>query len=274
MFDTHLAHWRLTPDGAPILTPNARLLPVLWRGRRAMLKIATCEEERVGARVMRWWSGEGAARVFASEGDAILLERAASRSLADLTRGGEDDLATAIACDVVARLHAPEPSPELGLARLETRFRRLTDGGARHGDLFARAASAAQTLLQRAAEPRVLHGDIHHDNILDFGARGWLAIDPKGVIGDRGFDYANLFCNPGPTGAPSEDFPPERLFERRLSIVVERSGLDERRLLQWIAAWCCLSALWLGEDDGDDAGADRQSRIAAKAFAQLDRSTP
>jgi hypothetical protein len=41
-----------------------------------------------------------------------------------------------------------------------------------------------------------LHGDIHHDNILDFGRRGWLAIDPKRLFGERGFDYANLFCNP------------------------------------------------------------------------------
>jgi type IV secretion system protein VirD4 len=35
------------------------------------------------------------------------------------------------------------------------------------------------------AEPRdvgVLHGDLHHDNVLDFGARGWLAIDPNDIV--------------------------------------------------------------------------------------------
>jgi aminoglycoside/hydroxyurea antibiotic resistance kinase len=42
----------------------------------------------------------------------------------------------------------------------------------------------------------VLHGDLHHGNVLDFGLRGWLAIDPKGLLGERGFDFANIFTNP------------------------------------------------------------------------------
>jgi len=51
-------------------------------------------------------------------------------------------------------------------------------------------------LLADQHDVGVLHGDIHHGNILDFGPRGWLTIDPKGLIGERDFDYANLFCNP------------------------------------------------------------------------------
>lgn len=42
----------------------------------------------------------------------------------------------------------------------------------------------------------VLHGDVHHGNVLNFGARGWLAIDPRGLVGERAFDHANLLCNP------------------------------------------------------------------------------
>ncbi len=44
----------------------------------------------------------------------------------------------------------------------------------------------------------LMAGDLHHRNILDFGSRGWLAIDPKGILGERGFDFANIFCNPDP----------------------------------------------------------------------------
>jgi streptomycin 6-kinase len=54
----------------------------------------------------------------------------------------------------------------------------------------------ADKLLDDPRDIVALHGDIHHGNILDFGERGWLAIDPKGLIGERGFDYANNFCNP------------------------------------------------------------------------------
>ena len=58
------------------------------------------------------------------------------------------------------------------------------------------AENVAAELLASPRDVTVLHGDIHHGNILDFGARGWLAVDPKGLVGERGLDYANLFCNP------------------------------------------------------------------------------
>lgn len=86
----------------------------------------------------------------------------------------------------------------------------------------------------------VLHGDMHHGNVLNFGARGWLAIDPKGLIGERYFDHANLFCN------PSDElvFRPGRL-SRQLGIVAEAAHLDRARLLRWIVAWAGLSAAFL-----------------------------
>ena len=58
----------------------------------------------------------------------------------------------------------------------------------------ARWQATAQALLADAARGRAsLHGDLHHDNVLDFGPRGWLAIDPHGLLGERGFDFANIF---------------------------------------------------------------------------------
>ena len=81
---------------------------------------------------------------------------------------------------------------------------------------------------------------ISSPSILDFGDRGWLVIDPKGLIGERGFDYANLFCNPETDIGVTA---PDR-FRRRLAIVTEASGIKRERLLQWILAWAGLSAAW------------------------------
>ena len=119
----------------------------------------------------------------------------------------------------------------------------------------------------RDRDPVVLHGDVHHDNILDFGDRGWLVIDPKRLYGERGFDYANVFCNPDLADPnPAVAIVPG-CFERRLDIMVDESGLERRRLLQWVVAWCGLSAAWfLG--DGDDAAIDLN--IAAQALALLE----
>jgi streptomycin 6-kinase len=269
MFEDYLARWNLVPDGTPIVTFGARLLPVRRDGEAAMLKMATEPEERFGGVLMAWWEGQGAARVLAMDGHAILLERAQGEySLSEFACSGRDDEATRIICDVIAKLHAPRAKPLPELIPLSAWFRDLEPAAAIHGGTLARSAEAARSLLADPLEVGVLHGDIHHDNVLDFGKRGWLAIDPKRLQGERGFDYANLFCNPD-VGDPSRTVAtlPDR-FARRLEIVVERSGMDRRRLLQWIIAWTGLSAAWF---IGDGHSAEIDFQIAKLAIAEFDR---
>jgi streptomycin 6-kinase len=241
MFTEHLTRWNLTPDSDPIVTHSSRLLPVRRRGAPAMLKLPMEAEEKRGGLVMPWWGGVGAARVLAHDRDALLLERAmGNRSLPAFARTGRDDEATRIICAAIATLHARDAEPPPDLVALASWFRDLWPAAETHGGILARSADTARELLAHPREVVVLHGDIHHDNILDFGARGWLAIDPKGLIGERGFDYANLFCNPE---TDIEVTAPAR-FRRRLAIVSEASGIERERLLQWILAWAGLSAAW------------------------------
>lgn len=115
MFASYLAKWRLLPDGEPIVTRAAQLLPVLWRGEPAMLKLSIEEDERLGGAVMEWWDGDGAARVLAREGHALLLERATGpESLSDMARTGRDDEASHILCLTAARLHKPRGQATAG----------------------------------------------------------------------------------------------------------------------------------------------------------------
>lgn len=269
MFDAHLRRWNLVPDGPPLLTHAARLLPVRHEGRPAMLKLSVEKDEREGGVLMAWWAGEGAARVLAWDGEALLLERATGgRSLAEMARRGQDDEACRILCAVAARLHAPRPGPLPPLIPLSEWFRELEPAAARQGGILARCAGAARDLLAEPREVGVLHGDLHHDNVLDFGARGWLAIDPKRLWGERGFDLANIFTNPdlADPSRPVATLPGR--FARRLDVVTEAAGMERRRLLLWIVAWSGLSAAWyLG--DGDPAAIDLE--IAVLAAAELDR---
>jgi streptomycin 6-kinase len=269
LFDAWLNRWNLTPDGAPMVTPAARLLPVRRNGEPAMLKIATEAEERFGGVLMRWWDGRSAARVLEMAGDALLLERAQGpRSLSEYARSGRDDEATRIICDVVAALHAPRPKPLPALIPLSVWFRELDAAATSYGGILARSAEAARPLLSEPRDIGVLHGDIHHDNILDFGARGWLAIDPKRLCGERGFDYANLFCNPDVGDASTRVARSPDRFMRRLEIVAEHSGVERHRLLQWIIAWTGLSAAWF---IGDGQSPEVDFRIAELAIAEIDR---
>lgn len=269
MFDAYLRAWDMIPDGAPIITRASHLLPVRQRGVAAMLKIADHDDERTGGAVMQWWSGEGAARVLARDGIAVLLERAeGTASLALMARTGRDDEATRAICDVAARLHSPRSNPPPGLITLAQWFCDLEPAAAKYGGILVKSAEAARMLLAEPRDVCVLHGDLHHNNVLDFGTRGWLAIDPKHLIGDRAFDYANIFTN------PDLDHPqwpvatiPER-FARRLEIVTNTAKIERPRMLRWILAWTGLSAAWY-LDDGDPAEVDL--RVAEIASAELSR---
>ncbi|HEY5712471.1 MAG TPA: aminoglycoside phosphotransferase family protein [Allosphingosinicella sp.] len=242
MFEEHLRRWALVEDGAPIITASSHLLPVLFDGRPAMLKVAKTEEEERGHRLMAWWDGEGSAAVLAQDGPALLMERAMGHaSLAQMARSGRDEEATLIICKVANELHAHDGAlPEL--TDLKEWFGELARAAQRGGPLVA-AAAVARALLANQTERVALHGDLHHGNVLDFDARGWRAIDPKGLHGERTFDFANLLRNP--------DFPLATVtgrFARQATIVSAAAGLDRTRLLQWVLAFSGLSAAWLLAD--------------------------
>jgi streptomycin 6-kinase len=259
MFDAYLDRWGLARDGDPITTHSSDLLPVRSGHVPAMLKVARSDEERRGANLMARWNGNGAARVLAHHEDAILLERARGRrSLATMAREGHDDEASRIICGVAMTLHAHDGSPPTGLVPLSAWYAELSRVAGADTGIFTQAASTAAELLASPQEQCVLHGDLHHGNVLDFGARGWLAIDPKGLIGERGFDFANIFCNPDFEIATS----PGRLV-RQIDVVAETARLDPARLLRWVLAYAGLSAAWTIGEGGDPTLALTIAHMAA-----------
>ena len=245
MFEVYLTRWGLIPNGAPIATHAARLLPVMKNGRPAMLRLSHAADERLSGVLMEWWGGDGAARVLARDGDALLMECATGpASLGDMARSGQDDEACRIICAAATRLHAPRPKPLPELTPLKEWFSGLWPAADHHGGILARSAETARALLADPREVGALHGDLHHGNVLDFGARGWLAIDPKHLIGERGFDFANIFINPDLAEPTRPVATQPGRFVRRLDVVAAASGLERRRLLSWVLAWAGLSASW------------------------------
>ncbi|WP_046866639.1 APH(6)-I family aminoglycoside O-phosphotransferase [Microvirga massiliensis] len=263
-----LEAWRLVPDGPLLTTRSSWLVAVQHEGLPAMLKVARIPDEQSGYRLMTWWDGQGAAKVLASSADALLMERAESaRNLAQMAWSGQDDEACRILCDTAVRLHTLRRDPLPELHPLDVWFQPLFQLAPEHAAL-APAADIARYLLASPYAVGPLHGDLHHENVLDFGERGWLAIDPHGLLGERTFDYANIFTNPD-LSDPSRPLAtlPGRL-EARLDIVVSATGVEPARLLRWIVAWTGLSAAWF-IDDGDDRGAAIDLTINAMARRML-----
>lgn len=230
----------------------------------AMLKIAHEQEERRGSKLMAWWNGDGAARVLAEDDGVLLLERAiGERSLAAMARAGgySDDEATRILCVATRRLHDRRAPPPSDLVPLDAWFEPLLRSPDR-GDLIAEARAVACDLLVGPREAVVLHGDIHHENVLDAGPRGWLVIDPKGLLGERTFDYVNILRDPDEATA----LAPGR-FARQVDVIAQAAELDRTRLLHWTLAFACLSAVWILYD-GDrptlDLAVARLASVALK----------
>ena len=220
------------------------------------------DEERLGNQLMNWWDGQGAARVVKHDENAILMERAEhGTSLVDVARGRGDDEATRIICSVLAKLHAPRGQPAPAVPSLTGWFAALGRASEAQGGILRAAATTASNLLRSQRGIVVLHGDMHHRNVLNFGSRGWLAIDPKGLIGERYFDYANIFCIPDYETATM----PGRLGHQ-IRVVADTAHLEPARLLAWVVAWAGLSAAFL-LDDG--LPPDHALRVAELAAGEL-----
>lgn len=249
-FAGYLERWSLEVDGAVITTHSSALLPVRKAGVRLMLKLAHAEEEKQGGRLLANWPGGPVVQVLEHGEDAVLMPHADDQpSLSALSQAGRDDLAVAVLCDVAGGLHNTRNIWPDGVEALEMRFQALMQADDTH-PIVSQAKAAADHVITTQETPQLLHGDIHHGNVLHFGTGGWLAIDPKGVIGDRAFDYANIFCNPSPQIACDR-----ANFERRLAMVEARANLPRDRMALWVLAWCGLSAVWSMQDGHDPATA-------------------
>lgn len=244
----YLVKWRLTATGAAFSTHSSTLQAVvLADGTPAMLKLAHSPNEKLGHQLMHWWDALGAAAVYAHDTDAVVLQRAmGQQSLLEMAQTGQDEQATRIICQVARQLHAPRNKilPQ-HLPTLDIWFDSLYQCAQAQGGIFTKAADIARHLVSTIQEPTTLHGDLHHNNILDFQHNGWLAIDPHALIGERYFDYAQIFCNED-LGAIA--LQPLR-FTQQIMLTCQIAGLDKQRLLQWIIAYAALSASWFMQDN-------------------------
>ena len=146
-------------------------------------------------------------------------------------------------------------------------FRALEPAARAYGGILARCAEAARRLLATPREVVVLHGDLHHGNVLDFGDRGWLAIDPEGPLTASG--ASNSRPSSATPTCPTPGFrsrPGRRSFSRRVDVVSEAAGVEAERLLLWILAKSGLSMAWSMMNSGA-ASIDR--KVAGMAAARL-----
>lgn len=249
--------WRLTV-GAPFpgLSYNYATPAVRAGGMSTVLKLSFPGDREFETEVeaLRLFDGRGAVRLLEADVQrgVMLLERLEPGL--PLTTVENDEEATSIAADVMKRLWRPvppdHPFPAVsdwaeGFSRMRRRFGGGT--GPMPAALVEKAESLFADLLCSGAEPVLLHGDLHHGNVLAAQHGSWLAIDPKGVVGEPAFDTAALLHNPSNLLKSPH---PAQVLERRVSRLTEELNIDRDRVLGWGIAQAVVSAYWNLEDHG------------------------
>ncbi len=231
------------------------VLPVVCRdGTRAALKLQDVDEETAGEGLaLRTWGGDGVVRLLAEDAETgtLLLERLDE----DRPLSGVPDVmkATGVLAGLLARITAV-PAPA-GLRRLDGvvagMFERLpavlaalaspgADGDRR---LLADCAAALREVADEPGD-RLLHWDLHFDNILAGEREPWLVIDPKPLAGDPCFELLPALWNRTWEGS----------LERRFDLLTEVLGVDRDRARAWTLGRVLQNSLWCVEEgEGLDA---------------------
>lgn len=244
-----LERWGLRPDGPSMYGRCALVVPVVRvaDGVRAVLKLQDVDDETAGEPVaLRAWDGAGAVRLLSADDETgtLLLERLdAGRRLADLPDSRE---ATLVAARLLARLTAAEAPA--GLRRLGSVAERLGERAVAvlpcHPDPAERRllADCAAALREVVGEPgdRLLHWDLHFENVLAADRAPWLAIDPKPLAGDPGFDLFPALWNRFDAGE----------VRWRFDAMTDVLGLDRSRARAWTLARVLQNAVWTIESGG------------------------
>lgn len=249
-------HWTETASSAIAFGERNR--------RPVVLKIVKvpCDEWNAGA-VVAAFEGHGVVRVLEHIPGAMLLERVLpGTNLADIVHAGRDEDATGILGDVIATMSPHEPLTNCPTAELWGRafgnYRATSDTQALVG-LVSAAEAMYFELCATQRETRLLHGDLQHYNIILDERRGWLAIDPKGIIAEPEFELGSLLRNPH--GMP-ELYSTPGIVVRRLTQLCSRLALDYDRALRWAFALSVLSVIWSVEDHGSVTDADPALHLA------------
>ncbi|MEU8303358.1 aminoglycoside phosphotransferase family protein [Actinomadura sp. NPDC048955] len=262
-----LDRWALRPDGPGRHGMASLVLPVTRAdGTPAALKLQPVTDEHATEPVgLRMWDGDGSVRLLDHDPDTgtMLLERLdAARPLSSVA---DDDTAMGVLAGLLERLVAVR-APE-GLRRLADIAADMLDEVP--GAVPALADPADRRLVRTCAsavaelvgEPgdRLLHWDLHYDNVLAAEREPWLAIDPKPLAGDPGFDLLPALDNRWDEVVASGDVTGTVL--RRFDLLTEAVRLDRQRATGWTLGRVLQNALW-DVEDGETALHPAQVAIA------------
>lgn len=266
-----LAAWELTAADASLHGTAALIVPVRRADdSSAVLKVTWPHFEAAHEHLaLRRWDGRGAVRLLAADPSrwAMLLEPLhADHSLAD----EPIDQACAVIGGLLRDLDVPALSQSVLLSdeakRWATTFADAQDvapeaGGPPLPRRFLEQAGDLALDLARSpdVDARLVHTDLHYENVLAGDRAPWLAIDPKPLAAEAAFAVAPALWNRWEEAAATGDI--RRALRRRLDLVCEAGGIDRERARAWSIVREALNAVWEGQSRDERSPAAISQKI-------------
>jgi len=201
------------------------------------------------ADALKSFDGFGGVKLFESDRGMLLMEEVEPAHPLTEYYPEKNERATEIVCQLIQKLHAAPLPKEHSFKSLDTVCRRLDKEDVFNLPFVQKAKRLRDELLATADSQVLLHGDLHHGNVLQ-SKDGWVAIDPKGYVGDPAFDLAAYLVNPIP-----ECLQEDNLFdmlEKRARQSASLLGISFDRIMGWLYVKSVLCYLW-SKDDGVDS---------------------
>lgn len=210
---------------------------------------------------LKFFARCGAVKVLAEDKGMLLLERAVSGTSLKSYFPDQEHESIEIACKVMKKLHKANIPITHNFPHIKDWLMALDKDWNIPTEYLQKAREIRDQLLKKAAPDALLHGDLHHDNILQNG-NDWLVIDPKGVIGEPAYEVAAFIRNPMPELLNHADAP--NIIQSRITRFAEALELPSQRIIDWCFVQAVLAWVWALEDGCDTTYFEQLTKIFDK----------
>ena len=207
---------------------------------------------------LKFFARCGAVKVLAEDKGILLLERAVPGASLKSYFSDREQKSIEIACKVMTKLYQANIPTTHNFPHIKDWLAVLDKDWAISDAYLKKARKLRDQLLQTAKPDVLLHGDLHHDNILKNGET-WVVIDPKGVIGEPAYEVAAFIRNPIPELLNHVDAT--TIIHNRITYFAEALTLHSGRIIDWCFVQAVLAWVWALEDSCDSSYFEQLAKI-------------
>jgi streptomycin 6-kinase len=197
---------------------------------------------------LKCFAGYGVVKVLAEDKGMLLLERAVPGISLKSYFPDKEQESIEIACGVIKKLHQVNIPENHNFPHIKDWLTALDKDWPIPDKYMKKARKLRDHLLHTSKQDILLHGDLHHENILQNGD-DWVVIDPKGVIGEAAYEVAAFIRNPMPELLTHADAP--NIIHNRIIRFAEPLNIPAARILYWCYVQALLAWVWSIEDGCD-----------------------